>query len=57
MLNRFIGGATIGCVLAGLAGLSIAVFGPMTFPGCLVIFFIGSVAGIAAAIGGAGEGV
>ena len=57
MLNRFIGGATIGCVLTVLAVLSVTSFGVTTFPGWLVIFFIGSVAGITAVIGGAGEGL
>jgi hypothetical protein len=55
MLNRFIGGATVGCILSALAGVSIYALGLTTFPGWLVIMFVGVIAGIAAAVSGLGE--
>lgn len=54
MLNRFIGGATVGCILSALAGISIYALGLTTFPGWLVLVFIGVVAGLTSAAAGAG---
>lgn len=54
MMDRFIGGMAVGCLLSSLTAVSLYALGLTTLPGWLVIALFGVISGLSSAAAGAG---